>query len=142
MYNIISIIFKYIFIVIIYIFIFSIIRLIYLDIKSMDVELDGKVYLKLVDKKEALKYKLKNYYIIDNIITLGRQEDNHIQIDDQYISKKHFKLVKENDNYMLIDLNSSNGTYVNEEKVEATVKLRDKDLIQVGNIKFLFVNRG
>ena len=142
MYNIISIIFKYIFIVIIYIFIFSIIRLMYLDIKSMDIEMDGKVYLKLIDKKEGLKYKLKKNYIIDNMITLGRQEDNQIQINDQYISKKHFKLYKEGGEYILIDLNSSNGTYLNERKIEGAVTLKDKDIIQVGNIKFLFVNRG
>lgn len=142
MYNIISIIFKYIFIIIIYIFIFSIIRLIYLDIKSMDMEFEGKVYLKLVNKKEGLQYKLKKNYIIDDMITLGRQEENKIQIRDQYISKNHFKLIRNEGEYYLIDLNSSNGTYVNDEKIQDRVKLKDKDIIQVGSIKFLFVNRG
>lgn len=142
MYNIISILFKYIFIIIIYIFIFTIIRLIYLDIKSMDMEFEGKNYLKLINKKEVLQYKLKEHYILDNIITLGRQEDNKIQINDQYISKNHFKILKDEGEYYLVDLNSSNGTYLNDERVQDIVKLKDKDVIKVGNIKFLFVNRG
>ena len=60
MYNILAILFKYIFIVIIYLFIFSIIRLIYLDIRGMEgISSDEKVYLKLINRKDSLPFKIK-----------------------------------------------------------------------------------
>ncbi len=92
MYNIFSLIFKYIFIIIIYMFILSIIRLIYLDIKGIDTySKDNGVYLKLVNRKDSLPFKVKEYYPLVGQITLGRGNDNQIILKDPYISKKTFK---------------------------------------------------
>ena len=75
MYNIFSLIFKYIFIVIIYLFILSIIRLIYLDIKGIDTQHldDSAVYLKLINRKDSLPLKVKEYYILDDEVSIGRE---------------------------------------------------------------------
>ncbi len=90
MYNIFSLIFKYIFIIIIYMFILSIIRLIYLDIKGIDTySKDNGVYLKLVNRKDSLPFKVKEYYPLVGQITLGRGNDNQIILKDPYISKKN-----------------------------------------------------
>lgn len=142
MYNILAILFKYFFIVIIYLFIFSIIRLIYLDIRGMDgIAKDHRIYLKLINKKESLPFKIEEYYSIEDSISLGRRGDNDIIIKDPYISKDHFQIVHDEDNYYLEDLNSANGTYVNGNKILDVVKLEDGDIIKVGQIEFLFVNR-
>lgn len=88
MFNIFSLIFKYIFIVIIYLFILSIIRLIYLDIRGIDTTpLDDSTYLKLVNKKDTLPFKVREYYHLDEEAHLGRGKDNEIIIKDPYISK-------------------------------------------------------
>ena len=143
MFNLISILFKYIFIIIIYLFIFSIIRLIYLDIRSIKaVELDGSAYLKLINRIDSLPYKMKEHYSIDEELTLGRNTDNEIYIKDPFVSKKHLKIVEDEGEYYLEDLESANGTYLNKEKVEDVVRLGKGDIIKVGNIEFLFVNRG
>lgn len=142
MFNALSIIFKYIFIIIIYLFIFSIIRLIYLDIRSMDsFSLAGRPYLKLVNRRDSLSYKVRNHYVIDDKITLGRNKDNHIFLKDPFISKNHMIIVKDEGNYFLEDLNSANGTFVNQQKVEDVVALKNGDVIEVGNVEFLFVNK-
>ena len=92
MYNILAILFKYIFIIIIYLFIFSIIRLIYLDIKGMEViSFDDRAYLKLINRKDSLPFKIEEYYIIDEVLSLGRHADNHIVVKDPYISRNIFK---------------------------------------------------
>lgn len=143
MYNLLALIFKYIFIIIIYLFIFSIIRLIYLDIKGMGaISSDTARYLKLINRIETLPFKIKEYYPIDSIITLGRNGDNDIVIKDPYISKKHFRIVEDEEIYYLEDLNSVNGTHLNEEKVLDAVRLKNGDIIRVGQIEFIFVNRG
>ncbi|WMM26887.1 FHA domain-containing protein [Tissierella sp. MB52-C2] len=142
MYNILAILFKYIFIIIIYLFIFSIIRLIYLDIKGIEgISSDNRVYLKLINRKESLPYKIKEYYSIDETITLGRNGQNNIIVKDPFISKKHFQIIEDEGDYYLEDLNSANGTYLNGDKIFDAVQLEDGDIVRAGQIEFLFVNR-
>lgn len=142
MFNILSLLFKYIFIIIIYMFIFSIIRLIYLDIRGMGSYGIGEdAYLKLINRKDSLPFKINEYYSIDQVLTLGRQGDNDIVIKDPFVSKKHFKIVEDEGEYYLEDLNSSNGTFLNGQRIEDMVKLSNGDRISIGNVEFLFVNR-
>lgn len=142
MYNILSVIFKYIFIIIIYMFIFSIIRLIYLDIKVISRRKQGDgAYLKLINKKESLPFKIDEYYVIAESLSLGRKSDNDIIIKDPYVSKNHFNIIKNENQYFLEDLKSSNGTFLNSEKIFDIVKISNGDRIKIGNIEFLFVNR-
>lgn len=142
MYNIFSLIFKYIFIVIIYLFILSIIRLIYLDIRGIDTNsLDESIYLKLINKKDSLPFKVKEYYPLEDEVYLGRGNDNEILIKDPYVSKKHLKIVEDEGNYYLEDLNSANGTYLNGDKIMDVVELQNGDRIRVGQVEFLFVDK-
>lgn len=142
MFNILSLVFKYIFIVIIYVFIFSIIRLIYLDIKGIrPVSLDSSSYLKLINRKETLPFKVKEYYPLGEQVFLGRGNDNEIVIKDPYISKRHLRIVKDEENYFLEDLKSANGTFINGERIMDVAKLNNGDRITVGQIEFLFVDK-
>lgn len=142
MFNILSLIFKYIFIIIIYLFIFSIIRLIYLDIKSIDFSsVDDKAYLKLINRIDSLPYKIKEHYSIEDHLSLGRNSDNDIFIKDPFISKNHFQIVEDEGEFYLEDFDSANGTYLNEDRIEDVVRLQNGDIIKVGNIELLFVNR-
>lgn len=142
MYNILATVFKYIFILIIYLFIFSIIRMIYLDIRGMRGVGDPKAaYLKLVNKADTISFKIDEYYIIEDEILLGRHRNNDIIIKDPFVSKEHFRIIKDGDQYFLEDLGSANGTLVNQKKIEDVRKLKNGDIIQVGQIQFLFVNR-
>ncbi|NLL81680.1 MAG: FHA domain-containing protein [Tissierellia bacterium] len=143
MYNLISILFKYVFIIIIYLFIFSIIRLIYLDIKSISpVALEASAYLKLINRRDSIPYKIEEYYSIDGELIIGRRSDNDVYLNDPFVSKKHLKIVEDEGEYYLEDLDSANGTFINKEKVEDVVKLSNGDIIRVGSIEFLFVDRG
>ncbi len=63
--------------------------------------------------------------------TVGREEGNEIQLNDERISRCHFKVQRDNDRLVLTDLQSTNGTKVN--GVECQLKiLRHGDLIAVG----------
>lgn len=142
MYNILSVIFKYIFIIIIYMFIFSIIRLIYLDIKGISkLKYGDGAYLKLINKKDSLPFKIDEHYVIQDRLSLGRKSDNDIIIKDPFVSKAHFNIVEDEKQYFLEDLKSSNGTFLNGERLLDVVKLSNGDRISIGNIEFLFVNR-
>ena len=63
--------------------------------------------------------------------TVGREEGNDIQLNDERVSRCHFKVQQDNDRLVLTDLDSTNGTKVN--GVECSLKiLRSGDLISVG----------
>ena len=63
--------------------------------------------------------------------TVGREEGNDIQLNDERISRCHFKVQKDNDRLVLTDLDSTNGTKVNGVECQLRI-LRHGDLIAVG----------
>lgn len=140
MFSILSLVFRYLFIFIIYLFMFGIIRMIYLDIKTSggSLKLDSP-YLKLLNRKDTLPFKIKEVYIIDSDLTIGRSNDNDIIIRDPFISKNHAKITKDEDELFLIDLESANGTYLNGDRVMDVVKLRNGDRLKLGQLEFIFV---
>jgi len=124
------------------VFILSIIRLIYLDIKGIyPIAVNNSAYLKLINRKDTLPFKVKEYYSLGDEVTLGRANNNQIIIKDPYISKKHLRIVKDEGKYYLEDFNSANGTFLNGEKVMDVVCLKNGDRITVGQVEFLFVNK-
>lgn len=142
MYDLISIAFKYIFVIIIYLFIFTIIRMIYLDLKTVDYKTDlGQAYLKLLNRMDSLPFNIRDSYSIGDELSLGRSSSNDIVIKDPFISKKHFRILKDEGEFFIEDLNSSNGTYVNGDKIGDVVVLKNNDLIKTGDLEFIFLNK-
>jgi pSer/pThr/pTyr-binding forkhead associated (FHA) protein len=71
--------------------------------------------------------------------TIGRADDNVVVLDDDdYASGHHARIESGLDGTWLIDLGSTNGTYVNAERVEGRRKLRNGDLVQVGDTELRF----
>jgi predicted component of type VI protein secretion system len=65
------------------------------------------------------------------VITIGRQPDNTLCIDNPAVSGHHAKVYWEADGYVVEDMESFNGTYVNNERI-AKVGLRDGDVVLIG----------
>jgi pSer/pThr/pTyr-binding forkhead associated (FHA) protein len=74
---------------------------------------------------------LKTIETEKEVITIGRNVKNDIQIDNLSVSKQHAKIVKNQGKYFLEDLNSTNGTYLNEKKISKE-KLTNNDIITIG----------
>lgn len=73
-------------------------------------------------------------------ITIGREEGNSIQLNDDRISRFHLKIQQDHDDIVLTDLGSTNGSRVNNEDVQLRI-LRHGDLIAVGRSTLLFGTR-
>lgn len=142
MFEILSMVLRYVFIVIIYLFLLNIIRLIYLDIRSIDTSTTKDVsYLKLLNRMDQLDFKMKEYYPILGELTVGRGSRNDVLIRDKVVSKNHMRIFYDGGYYYLEDLKSANGTFLNGEQIRDTIEIRDGDIISVGLIQFIFVNR-
>lgn len=82
--------------------------------------------------------KGKVYEVGDQALTLGRDKNQTIQILDQGVSRAHAEIFKLGELFIIRDINSTNGTFVNSERVEEEV-LKDSDEILIGNTVMVFM---
>jgi pSer/pThr/pTyr-binding forkhead associated (FHA) protein len=69
-------------------------------------------------------------------ITIGRAENADLVIRDEFASTHHAKLVLMNGDWLLQDLNSTNGTYVNGKRVGTPLTIKANTAVQIGNTVF------
>jgi diguanylate cyclase (GGDEF)-like protein len=74
-------------------------------------------------------------------IIIGRGADCDIQIDRDSVSRKHARVQRAGNGWQVIDLGSTNGSYVNDGQITQT-SLRDGDLLKIGNAIFKFLVGG
>jgi pSer/pThr/pTyr-binding forkhead associated (FHA) protein len=86
---------------------------------------------------------LKTIETDKEVVTVGRNTGNDIHIDNLSVSKQHARIVKEGGNYIVEDLKSTNGTYLNSKQVSRS-ELKEHDLITVGKhtLEILFSRTG
>ncbi len=70
-------------------------------------------------------------------VTIGREEGNTVQLNDERISRFHVKIQEDQEKLVLTDLESTNGTKVNGENVQLWI-LRHGDVIMLGRTVLLF----
>jgi pSer/pThr/pTyr-binding forkhead associated (FHA) protein len=70
--------------------------------------------------------------------SIGRSEHNDIVVTGSFVSHEHACITYHKNQYLLSDLGSTNGTYLNDEKVIAEVTLKDGDVIKIGAVTFKF----
>jgi len=73
--------------------------------------------------------------------TIGRADEAEIRVDDDAASRAHARIVLSGRRATLVDLESTNGTFVNEQPV-GEIELRDGDLLQIGDTIFKFLAGG
>jgi len=73
------------------------------------------------------------FKLTESETTLGRGSDCEIQLDDQHASRRHAIIHFRDGGFEIEDLNSSNGTFVNNKQISAG-PIADGDLIQIGDI--------
>ena len=82
----------------------------------------------------------KVFESIEAPVTIGREEGNTIQLNDERISRFHLRIQQDHDDLVLTDLESTNGSKVNNEDVQLKI-IRHGDLISIGRSTLLFGTR-
>ncbi|WP_243116650.1 FHA domain-containing protein [Marinisporobacter balticus] len=114
--------------------------MIYLDIKSMSNVMNHYPYLKLINRKDSLPFKIKEVYTLEDTITIGRKKENNVAINDPYISNQHVQITLDEGEVFIEDLDSANGTYLNGDRIVDVFKLKNGDRIKFGQVEFLYVS--
>ena len=90
---------------------------------------DGNV-LKL--RLSLMGRPVRNYTFDKNVISIGRDPNADVFVDNPGISRDHFRLEKTpTGDYQVVDLGSANGTYVNDQMVNTSV-VRNNDVVRFG----------
>jgi len=135
---------KYAFIALIYFFVFRAIRAVAIDITGRRQAARtqprsearaprakaGKPPQVVVVKDESGK-KIATHRL-HSTLQVGRADACHIRLDDTYVSNFHAKLYSENGAWYVQDLGSTNGTYLNRQRVSGAVEVQTGDEVRVG----------
>ena len=81
--------------------------------------------------------KGRTYQTPDEPAVIGRSSD-HIQLSDNSTSRRHAEIRPADGTWILVDLNSSNGTYLNGQRILAPTELKHGDQIKVGGTLLVF----
>lgn len=68
-----------------------------------------------------------------NEVTIGRVQGNDIVLPKQNVSKKHSRIVVKDGKFIIVDLKSTNGTYVNGRKIASPMVIKETDKIYIGD---------
>ena len=81
-------------------------------------------------------------FLLDrDVITAGRHPDSEIFLDDVTVSRRHVEFVREDKGFLVRDVGSLNGTYVNREPID-TATLSGGDEVQIGKFRLVFITGG
>ncbi len=73
------------------------------------------------------------YYIVQDKVSLGRGAKNDIVVIDNEVSREHCRFLRTDSGYDIVDLDSSNGTFVNGQKVKESWSLPSDCIVEIGD---------
>lgn len=144
--KLVTFVFGIIFIILLYVIIYYALKIMYKDVKT-----GGKAK----NNNSGIRYGIEVIQTgvnstleqgavvpIRGIITLGRKAENTIVLTEPFVSGNHARIYAKNNNLYVEDLNSTNGVYINGEKIEEKFKLVAGDEIKIGSAIFKVLKSG
>ncbi len=78
-------------------------------------------------------------FLLDtDVVTVGRHPDSDIFLDDISVSRRHATFTRTDGVYVVSDLGSLNGSYVNRDRIDTDVVLSGGDEVQIGKYRLIF----
>ena len=78
-------------------------------------------------------------FLLDtDVVTVGRHPDSDIFLDDISVSRRHATFSRGDSGYVVSDLGSLNGSYVNRDRIDSDVALTGGDEVQIGKYRLIY----
>jgi len=136
---------KYAFLALIYFFVYRAIRAVAIDIRGRRESSRGTPRTEAITSRAKGQGKTPQVVVVKDdggkkiathrlgsAIQIGRADACHIKLDDTYVSNFHARLYPQNGTWHVEDLGSTNGTYLNRQRVSGTVEVQSGDEVRVG----------
>jgi pSer/pThr/pTyr-binding forkhead associated (FHA) protein len=134
-----SMIFKLVIIGIIYIIIFTALRIMYNDVKGGGKARKSQIRtygLEILSPGNSENLRKGAVVPVKGVLTIGRKADNMLVLDDPYASSYHARIFMKDEECILEDLESTNGTIFNGERLLGKAFLSSGDEISIGSVSF------
>ena len=86
--------------------------------------------------------KKERFGLVKPHVTIGRSRESDVFLPDQWLSRQHAEIRQKDDGFYLVDLNSKNGTLLNGEPLRDERRLREGDVITLGEHNLTFTGEG
>ncbi|WP_406678243.1 FHA domain-containing protein [Moorella sp. ACPs] len=131
---------RFVFVILIYLFLWHVLRLMYLELGpghyiKRSRGTGGRPVLIVLEAKNGNIKRGERYFLGENI-TIGRDRHNDIVINDFHVSARHAVITRRGEEWQLLDLDSTNGTYVNGHLLTGPQSLRPGDEVRIGGVTF------
>lgn len=80
--------------------------------------------------------------LANGVVTIGRDDDNSLAVPLHTLSRRHARVFVKDGAYYVEDLESTNGTFVNERATTGPMALKNGDLLRCGGVVFKFIEGG
>ena len=80
------------------------------------------------------------FVLDDMVVSAGRHPESDIFLDDVTVSRRHAEIIRQANRYLVRDVGSLNGTYLNRERIESEAPLTNGDELQIGRFKLVFLS--
>jgi hypothetical protein len=139
--KLITLVFGIAFIIILYFIIYYALKIMYKDVKGGGRRKSGysenKNYgIELLSAGDNSNLEEGTLLLLRENLSIGRREGNTIRLEDQYVSGNHARILVKNKEVIIEDLNSTNGVFVNDQRINNSYKLRANDKIKIGTAIF------
>jgi FHA domain-containing protein len=126
---------RILFLALLYLFLFGIARALLRDLRAAAREPTAELGRLTVLASPGGEPAAGTTLPLDAITTLGRDVNNAIVVDDQFVSAEHAVLTFRGRTWYVEDLNSTNGTFVNGSPVDGVAPLGYGDELQLGQVR-------
>jgi pSer/pThr/pTyr-binding forkhead associated (FHA) protein len=78
-------------------------------------------------------------FLLDSdTVSVGRHPDSDIFLDDISVSRRHATFTRSGTGYVIADLGSLNGSYINRDRIDSEVALAGGDEVQIGKYRLIY----
>jgi len=123
------------FLALLYLFLFSVVRVLLRDIRQASREPSTELGRLIVVASPSGEPRSGSVFPLDAVTSIGRDVNNSVVVDDDFVSGEHCLLTFRGRAWYVEDLGSTNGTYVNGDRVDGIAALGFGDELQVGNAR-------
>ena len=127
---------RLVFLLFLYLFLFAVVRVLVRDLRAAAREPEAELGRLFVVASPGGEPHPGNAITLDAITTIGRDVNNSIVVDDRFASSEHAVLTFRGRAWYVEDLGSTNGTYVNGDRIDGVAPLAYGDDLQVGQVRF------